>query len=203
MGSFALLIEKEEHNGKGLILRTDAVGIHKIGSGASPKAVITDLVAEPVYKAGYRLSEIDYYAPELQNPEITESAGAGNVTEANLKMIAAMAVMNKEIEREDIPEFIKTHGSSGWAPTQGHIPSGIPAFGWLLKWADTGNINKALVIGKGSLFLGRMTGLFDGISILVEKNPGLKEDSAGIDKEEIKKLIAEAMQKTAQQLLEV
>ena len=168
MGSFALIIEREIYNGKGIILRTDAVGIHKIGSGASPKAVITDLVAEPVYKAGYRLSEIDYYAPELQNPEITESAGAGNVTEANLKMIAAMAVMNKEIEREDIPEFIKTHGSSGWAPTQGHIPSGIPAFGWLLKWADTGNINKALVIGKGSLFLGRMTGLFDGISILIE-----------------------------------
>lgn len=168
MGSFALIIEKENRDGKGIILRTDAVGIHKIGSGAAPKAVITDLVAAPVYKAGYRLSEIDYYAPELQNPEITENAGAGNVTEANLKMIAALAVMNKEIDRGDIPDFIKTHGSFGWAPTQGHIPSGIPAFPWLLKWAGAGTINKALVIGKGSLFLGRMTGLFDGISILIE-----------------------------------
>ena len=168
MGSFALIIEKEKRDGKGIVLRTDSVGIHKIGSGAAPKAVITDLVAAPVYKAGYRLTEIDYYAPELQNPEITENAGAGNVTEANLKMLAALAVMNKEIDREDIPDFIKTHGSSGWAPTQGHIPSGIPAFPWLLKWVGAGTINKALVIGKGSLFLGRMTGLFDGISILIE-----------------------------------
>lgn len=174
MGSFALIIEKKPRNGRGIILRTDAVGIHKIGSGASPRAVIHDLVAEPVNKAGYSLSEIDYYAPELQNPEITENAGAGNVTEANLKMIAATAVMDKEIERSDIPEFIKTHGSSGWAPTQGHIPSGIPAFGWLLKWTGDGTVSRALVIGKGSLFLGRMTGLFDGISILVE-GTGKKE----------------------------
>jgi hypothetical protein len=168
MGAFALIIEKENSGDNGIILRTDAVGIHKIGSGAAPKAVITDLVSSPVYKAGYRLSDIDYYAPELQNPEITENAGAGNVTEANLKMIAALAVMNKEIDRADIPDFIKTHGSSGWAPTQGHIPSGIPAFPWLIKWAAAGSISRALVIGKGSLFLGRMTGLFDGISILIE-----------------------------------
>ena len=114
-------------------LRTDAVGVHRIGSGSAPQAVIQDLVVNPVFKAGYRLSDIDFYAPELQNPEITENAGAGNVTEANLKMIAAMAVMKKEIERSEIPDFIEKHGSQGWAPTQGHIPSGVPAFGWLLK----------------------------------------------------------------------
>ena len=167
MGSFALLVEK--NNNKGISLRTDAVGTLKIGSGASPQAVINDLVVDPVYRAGFSLKEIDYYAPELHNPEITENAGAGNVTEANLKMIAAMAVMKKEIERDQIPEFIKDHGSTGWAPTQGHIPSGVPALGWLNIWISQGSMTRGLVIGKGSLFLGRMTNLFDGISILVEK----------------------------------
>ncbi|MBT3275328.1 MAG: glycine reductase [Spirochaetales bacterium] len=168
MGSFALLIEAESRDAGSVLLRTDAVGIHRIGSGAAPQAVIQDLVVNPVFKAGYRLSEIDYYAPELQNPEITENAGAGNVTEANLKMIAAMAVMKKEIERAEIPDFIKVHGSQGWAPTQGHIPSGVPAFGWLLKWSRENPSIRSLVIGKGSLFLGRMTSLFDGISIIAE-----------------------------------
>ena len=169
LGSFAVLIERENRNGRGVVLRTDAVGTHKIGSGSSPQAVVGDLVAEPVYKAGYRLSDIDYYAPELQNPEITEQAGAGNVTESNLKMIAAMAVMKQEIARTDIAGFTAAHGSAGWAPTQGHIPSGVPAFGWILNWAAEGSLERALVIGKGSLFLGRMTSLFDGISMLVER----------------------------------
>ena len=168
MGSFALLIERESTTSTGIILRTDAVGIHRIGSGSSPQAVVNDLAAEPVYKAGYRLTDVDYYAPELQNSEITEQAGAGSVTESNLKMIAAMAVMKQEIERSGIADFIAAHGSPGWAPTQGHIPSGVPALGWLLKWMEAGLMKRALVIGKGSLFLGRMTSLFDGISILVE-----------------------------------
>ncbi len=168
MGSFALLVEK--NNGKGISLRTDAVGTHKIGSGASPQAVVNDLVVDPVYRAGFTLKDIDYYAPELHNPEITENAGAGNVTEANLKMIAAMAVMKKEIERDQIPGFIRDHGSTGWAPTQGHVPSGIPALGWLNIWIPRGEMSRGLVIGKGSLFLGRMTNLFDGISILVEQS---------------------------------
>jgi betaine reductase len=166
LGSFALLVEADA--GKGLVLRNDLVGMHRIGSGSSPQAVIQDLVVDPVVKAGLALRDIDYYAPELQNPEITEAAGAGNVTLSNVKMIAAMAVMRKEISREGIDAFIATHGLTGWAPTQGHIPSGIPALGWFLTWAGRGELTRALVIGKGSLFLGRMTNLFDGMSIVVE-----------------------------------
>ena len=165
MAGFAVLVRKE---GEGLVIRTDVVGRHRIGSGASPQAVINDLVVEPLSAGGFGLSDVDIYAPELQNPEITENAGAGNVTEANLKMIAAMAVMKKEIERSAIPDFIAEHGVSGWAPTQGHIPSGVPALGWLLEYAAAGSFSRALVIGKGSLFLGRMTNLFDGVSILFE-----------------------------------
>ena len=167
MAGFAVLVRRE---GRGLVIRTDVVGRHRIGSGASPQAVIQDLVTDPLASGGFGLSDVDLYAPELQNPEITENAGAGNVTEANLKMIAAMAVMKKEIERSSIPDFINEHGVSGWAPTQGHIPSGVPALGWLLRYAEMGTVTRAMVIGKGSLFLGRMTNLFDGVSILFESS---------------------------------
>ncbi|MEW5818018.1 MAG: glycine/sarcosine/betaine reductase complex component C subunit beta, partial [Spirochaetota bacterium] len=177
LGSFAVLVEKNADSG--LRLRTDIVGCHKIGSGPSPQAVIQDLVAEPLYRAGLTIGEIDCYAPELQNPEITEAAGAGNVTLANLKMIAALAVMKGEILKEEMSSFIEKHAFSGWAPTQGHIPSGIPALGWFLEWAREGQLKRGLVIGKGSLFLGRMTNLFDGVSILAELAAGQTEERTG------------------------
>lgn len=166
MGAFAVIVSRGAFDG--LRVRTDAVGRHRIGTGASPQAVIGDLVSEPLYRAGLTICDVDYFAPELQNPEITENAGAGNVTEANLKMIAALAVMNKEIERGEIPSFIESRGFTGWAPTQGHIPSGIPALGWFLKWGKEGLLRRCMVVGKGSLFLGRMTNLFDGVSLLLE-----------------------------------
>ncbi|MCL2699761.1 MAG: glycine/sarcosine/betaine reductase complex component C subunit alpha, partial [Defluviitaleaceae bacterium] len=101
----------------------------------------------------------------------------GDVPEANYKMIAALAVMRKELERADINNFIEKHGMSGWAPTQGHIPSGVPYLGFARVELTTGKLNKAMVIGKGSLFLGRMTNQFDGVSILLERNPGKKAEN--------------------------
>jgi hypothetical protein len=166
LGAFAVLLDGEA--AAGLLVRNDLAGMLRIGSGSSPQAVMQDLVAEPLERAGLRFSDIDCYAPELQNPEITEAAGAGNVTLANLKMIAAMAVMKKQIAREEMDAFIERHGTPGWAPTQGHIPSGIPALGWFLVWARAGTLKRGMLIGKGSLFLGRMTGLFDGVSLLLE-----------------------------------
>ena len=166
MASFAFIVDGEAD--EGLLIRDKVVGMHKIGSGSSPQAVIQDLVVDPLARAGLRLSDIDAYAPELQNSEITEAGGAGNVTLANLKMIAAMAVMKGEIAKTDMDAFIAAHGLPGWAPTQGHIPSGVPALGWFLKWAREGSFSKGLLMGKGSLFLGRMTGLFDGVSVLLE-----------------------------------
>jgi betaine reductase len=166
LGAFAVLLDGEAE--AGLLVRNDLAGVLRIASGSSPQAVMQDLVAEPLERAGLRFSDIDCYAPELQNPEITEAAGAGNVTLANLKMIAAMAVMKKQIAREEMDAFIARHGTTGWAPTQGHIPSGIPALGWFLAWARAGTLKRGMLIGKGSLFLGRMTGLFDGVSLLLE-----------------------------------
>ena len=33
-----------------------------------------------------------------------------------------------------------------------------------------GKINRLMIIGKGSLFLGRMTNLFDGVSFVINGN---------------------------------
>ncbi len=151
-------------------IRTDIVGCHKISTGSAPQMVISSLVAEPLAKAGLRFTDIDKYAPELQNPDITKPAGAGDVPESNYKMIAALAVMKKQIERAEIADFVKKHGMVGWAPTQGHIPSGVPYLGPLLKECLEGTTKRAMIIGKGSLFLGRMTNLFDGVSFVIQAN---------------------------------
>ena len=50
-----------------------------------------------------------------------------------------------------------------------------------------------MMVGKGSLFLGRLTNLFDGVSFIVEKNKGIAEESAAVDKDSIRKMISEAM----------
>jgi hypothetical protein len=144
---------------------------------------------------------VDKYAVEMQNPEITKPAGAGDIPLSNYKMIAALAVMRKEIERGQIEEFTKQHGMTGWAPTQGHIPSGVPYLGFACRDILAGKIKNAMIIGKGSLFLGRMTNLFDGISFIVSENAGA-EETGGVSKEQIKGLIAEAMRDFAATLME-
>jgi betaine reductase len=81
-------------------------------------------------------------------------------------MIGAMAVKRGEISRDELPSFVSQHGVTGFAPTQGHIPSGVPLLGYIRDNILTKKMQRAMLIGKGSLFLGRMTDLFDGISLL-------------------------------------
>jgi len=58
-----------------------------------------------------------------------------------------------------------------------------------------------MIIGKGSLFLGRMTNLFDGVSFVIEENTGETEKEDNIDEEEVKSMIADAMRNMAENLL--
>lgn len=197
LGAFAVLIS--ENDGVNPIIRTDVVGRHTIGSGASPQAVMTAIVTDPLDRAGIDLKDVHFFAPELQNPEITVPAGAGNVAEANFKMIAALGVRRGDLPREALPDFVKEHGMPGYAPTQGHIPSGVPFLGAGRDLILEGSIENFMLIGKGSLFLGRLTNLFDGISFLVEKNPGpVQEKEAGVSSEEVRRLIAEALRGLAE-----
>lgn len=198
LGAFAVLVS--ENDGVNPIIRTDIVGRHTIGSGSSPQHVMTAIVTNPLDNVGMSIKEIDRFCPELQNPEITMPAGAGNVPEANYKMIAALGVKRGDLERKQLLPFVKEHGMPGFAPTQGHIPSGVPFLGHGREMIVDGTINNFMVIGKGSLFLARLTNLFDGISFVVEKNPGRQAEEASVSSEEIRRLIAEAMRQLAESL---
>lgn len=198
LGGFAVLISKND--GVSPVLRTDIIGRHTVGDGASPQNVISSLVLNPLTKAGLKITDIDKYAPEMQTPDITESAGAGDVPTQNYKMIGALAVKAGQLDKKDLMNFVSSHGYPGFAPTQGHIPSGVPIIGHGIKKIMNGSMNNFMVIGKGSLFLGRMTNQFDGVSIVVEKNNGEKENS-DISKDEIKIMIANKMEEFAKTLL--
>ncbi|MCI5996974.1 MAG: glycine/sarcosine/betaine reductase complex component C subunit beta [Peptoniphilaceae bacterium] len=200
IGGFAALIS--ENDGVNPILRTDIVGRHTVGTGSSPQAVMSALVTAPLEKANLTVKDVDKYSAEMQNPDITKPAGAGDVPNANFKMIGALGVMKKQLEKAEIPGFIENHGMEGWAPTQGHIPSGVPYLGFCREDLTEGELNRAMIIGKGSLFLGRMTNLFDGVSIVLERNSGKVEENSGVSKEEVKKLVAEAMRNFASSLIE-
>jgi len=191
LGGFAVLISKND--GINPEIRTDLVGRHTVGTGSSPQAVITSLITAPLDKSGLKITDIDKYSVEMQNPDVTKPAGAGDVPASNYKMIAALGVKRGDIDRKDLAIFAEKHGMPGWAPTQGHIPSGVPYLGFAQDDLTKGKLNKVMIVGKGSLFLGRMTNLFDGVSVIIERNKGKREEEKSVSKDEIRKMIAEAM----------
>ncbi|MGN0663597.1 MAG: glycine/sarcosine/betaine reductase complex component C subunit beta [Negativibacillus sp.] len=198
IGGFAILLG--ENDGINPEVDTEHTGRHTVGTGSAPQNVISSLVTTPLDAAGLKITDVDKYSAEMQNPDITKPAGAGDVPLANYKMIAALGVKRGELEKSQLATFPTEHGMVGWAPTQGHIPSGVPYIGVCRDDILAGKINRAMIIGKGSLFLGRMTNLFDGVSVMITKNQG-KEEASAVSQEEIKGLIGKAMKDFANALL--
>ncbi len=149
-------------------VRLDAVGRHRVGSGSAQQAVLEDLVVEPLERIGRGILDVDRYATELHDPEITEPAGAGNVPSRNYKLIGALAVRRGELAREELDGFERSHGLPGFSPTQGHVASAVPWLPHGLAGLRAGEIGSTMLLAKGSLFLGRMTELADGLSIILE-----------------------------------
>ncbi len=199
IGGFAIVLTQDD--GVSPEINLNIVGRHTVGTGSAPQAVITSLVTESLDRNGLKITDIDKFSPEMQNPDITKPAGAGDVPLANYKMIAALAVKRGEIGRADIATFADKYGMTGWAPTQGHIPSGVPAIGYFRDKIMAGDFKRCMIIGKGSLFLGRMTNLFDGASFIIQANSGAEESNAGVSEDEVKKMIAKAMREFAATLL--
>lgn len=199
IGGFAVVIT--QNDGVNPEINLELLGRHTVGTGSAPQAVISSLVTDPLDRAGLKITDIDKYSPEMQNPDITKPAGAGDVPLANYKMIAALAVKRGEIEKADLMKFPVEHGLTGWAPTQGHIPSGVPYIGFAREDLLAGKISRVMIIGKGSLFLGRMTNLFDGVSFVIQKNSGEEAAQGGVSEEQVKSLIAKAMKEFAATLL--
>lgn len=150
------------------VMRLDAVGRHRIGSGSSQQALLTDVVVRPLEALGRKITDVDRYSTELHDPEITEPAGGGDVADRNYRMLAALAAVRGELDKEAIPGFARTHGLPGFSPTQGHIASAVPWLPHALDRLAAGEIGSTMLMAKGSLFLGRMTQLWDGASITLE-----------------------------------
>ena len=199
LGGFCVIVG--ENDGVNPEINLEVLGRHTVGTGSAPQAVIGSLVTDPLDRAGLKVTDVDKFSPEMQNPDITKPAGAGDVPLANYQMIGALAVKRGDIERAALNDFIVQHGLTGWAPTQGHIPSGVPYIGFAREDMLAGRISRAMIIGKGSLFLGRMTNLFDGVSFLIEKNSGAQEQASGVSEDEVKGMIAKAMREFAETLL--
>ena len=198
LGGFCIVVSAND--GINPEINLELLGRHTVGTGSAPQAVISSLVTDPLDRAGLKVTDIDKFSPEMQNPDITKPAGAGDVPLANYKMIAALAVKRGDIEKADLAKFPAEHGLTGWAPTQGHIPSGVPYIGFAREDILSGKIKRAMIIGKGSLFLGRMTNLFDGVSFVIQANSGESAES-GVSEDEVKGMIAKAMRDFAATLM--
>jgi betaine reductase len=168
LGSFAAILSPVQPGQPAL--RLDSVAFHPVRAGASPQAMAESLAEEPLGKLGLRLIDIDRYGVELHNPEITVPSGSGDVPRTNYLTLAALAVMRGQIQKSQMEDFVRRRGMVGYAPTQGHIPSAIVYLGHAMESLRSGQIRQALLIAKGSLFLGRMTQLSDGCSFLVDRN---------------------------------
>jgi glycine/sarcosine/betaine reductase complex component C subunit beta len=80
-------------------------------------------------------------------------------------------VRRGEIERSDIESFVAQRGMPGYAPTQGHIASALCYLPHACqRLTDDGGAERVMMLAKGSLFLGRMSELSDGMSVLLERS---------------------------------
>src|SRR5438132_14124407 len=157
-------------DGRSPRMRLDALGRHTVDAGSSQKAIFERLVAEPLRTLGLRYTDVDRYATELHNPELTEPSGTGNVPLLNYRVLAGLAALAKDIAPSDVDAFVRARGMLGFSPTQGHIASALPFLAHAVDGLRAGSLQRVLFLAKGSLFLGRMTQMADGMSFLLERN---------------------------------
>jgi hypothetical protein len=165
-GTAILMTAADGSNGP--VVRTDAVGRMPVAAGSAPQAQLEALVGSPLDALGLKIGDVGTYATEIHNPEITEPQGGGDVADRNYKMLAGLGVVHGELQREDISGFARAHGMPGFAPTQGHIASAVPWVPHALARMAAGDLQRTMLIAKGSLFLGRLTHLWDGVSVTME-----------------------------------
>jgi betaine reductase len=177
IGGVAFLVTEDD--GTTPVLRLDLLGKYPIGAGGSQQRIQESLILEPLKAHGMKLTDIDRYATELQNPEITLPIGQDDIPLKNYRLIAALAVQQKEIDKSQMNEFIEKRGLVGFAPTQGHIPAGVPYIAHGIREILEGKRKRIMIVAKGSPFLTRMTNLSDGLSIVIERNPKHAEENNG------------------------
>ena len=169
LGGAAALVEVDDGNSPRL--RLDSVGRHRVRAGGSNPQVMSALALEPLGALGLSTADVDDFATELHDPAVTEPQGSGNVPERNYRTIAALAAQRGDIERDAIAAFVAEKGMPGYAPTQGHLASALCYLPHALERLTSGPAGRVQLIAKGSLFLGRMCQLSDGMSVILDRNP--------------------------------
>lgn len=86
-------------------------------------------------------------------------------------MLAAVLASSGKIPRSEVAGFAKSKGVPGYAPTQGHIASSFVYMPHALRALNQGKIRNCFFFARASLFLGQMTQLSDGMSVLLERHP--------------------------------
>ncbi|MPZ70106.1 MAG: glycine reductase [Actinobacteria bacterium] len=170
LGSVALVLGQDD--GRAPLVDLTCVGKHPIRAGASQKEILGAVVCEPLDRVGMKIVDVDRFATELHNPELTIPQGGGDVPLNNYRMLAGMAALRHEIDPSGVGDFVREHGLPGFSPTQGHIASAVPFLGHAVRGLTEGNLHTAFFYAKGSFFLGRMTSLSDGFSFLLRRNRG-------------------------------
>jgi betaine reductase len=160
-----------QDDGKSPIVNLRSVGRHPVSAGASLDQQLKTLVIEPLNRLEIEPMFIDKFVTELHNPEITLAANGGDVAERNYRMLGAVLTKAGKMTKAQIPAFIKNKGLPGFAPTQGHIASALAYMPHAFQGLTEGQFQKCFLLARASLFLGQMTQLSDGMSVLLERHP--------------------------------
>lgn len=168
LGGFAIILGAEAPRDRTPVLRLDSLGWHTVGAGGTNPAIFRQLMIEPIERVGLKALDIDVFGTELHNPELTEPQGSGDVPARNYRLMAAAAATSGHMERDDVDAFLSTRAVAGFAPTQGHLASAISLLPYIVSGIRQGTLQRAQLIAKGSLFLGKMSRLSDGASMIFE-----------------------------------
>ncbi len=158
-------------DGKSPLINLSAVGRHPVSAGASLDQQLKALVVEPLDRVALEVGSIDKFVTELHNPEITLPANGGDVAERNYRMLGAVLAKAGKIRRDEVAGFMKSKGLPGYAPTQGHIASALAYVPHAYRELTRGHFQRCFLFARASLFLGQMTQLSDGMSLLLERHP--------------------------------
>ncbi|HEX6438862.1 MAG TPA: glycine/sarcosine/betaine reductase complex component C subunit beta [Candidatus Binatia bacterium] len=156
-------------DGKSPIINLAGVGRHPVSAGASLDQQLKSLVVDPLNRLELGVPAIDKFVTELHNPEITLPANGGDVAERNYRMLGAVLVKAGKLAKSDLALFMKEKGLPGYAPTQGHIASALAYVPHAVQELTHGQFKRCFLFARASLFLGQMTQLSDGMSVMLER----------------------------------
>jgi hypothetical protein len=167
----AVAVWISQDDGSSPVMNLESVGRHPVSAGASLDQQLKSLVIEPLDRLQMAVTQVDKFVTEMHNPEITLPANSGDVAERNYRMLGAVLAKAGKLAKAEIPAFMKEKGLPGYAPTQGHIASALAFVPHAFQALTQGQFQRCFLFARASLFLGQMTQLSDGMSVMLERHP--------------------------------